>query len=158
MMVPKAELERRLGLFREMCRRKRLKATHQRMEVFRELAGSDEHPDAETVYQQVRRRVPAISRDTVYRTLATLMAEGLIRPAAIPGGSSRYDANTDRHHHFVCTVCGKVQDFRCDALDALPIPPSVVALGRIESAQVHVRGICSSCARPSPKRRRCRKA
>jgi Fur family peroxide stress response transcriptional regulator len=153
-MVPKAELERRAGLFRQMCRAKGLKATHQRAEVFRELAGSDEHPDAETVYQRVRRRVPAISRDTVYRTLATLVAEGLIRPAAIPGGPSRYDANLARHHHFVCTVCGKVQDFRCEAMDALPIPPSVRALGRIESAQVHVRGVCLSCAKSDPKRRR----
>ena len=41
-----------------------MKVTHQRTEIFREVAGSDEHPDAETVYQRVRKRVTGISRDT----------------------------------------------------------------------------------------------
>jgi Fur family peroxide stress response transcriptional regulator len=50
--------------FVETCREKGLKATHQRMEIFRELAGSEAHPDAEAVYQNVRQRVPAISRDS----------------------------------------------------------------------------------------------
>jgi Fur family peroxide stress response transcriptional regulator len=145
-MVPKAELQRRMKQFAETCRLKGLKATHQRRELFQELAGSEEHPDAETVFQRVRRRVPAISRDTVYRTLSTLEDQGLIRRAEILVGPGRYDANTDRHHHFVCTVCGLVKDFYGEALDGLPIPDSVKSLGRIEFAQVQVRGVCSPCA------------
>lgn len=132
--------------FVETCREKGLKATHQRMEIYRELAGSDEHPDAETVYQNVRRRVPAISRDTVYRTLATLEENGLISRAEALSGSTRFDANTQRHHHFICMVCGQIKDFRSEALNDLPIPDSVKSLGTVESAQVQVRGICSSCA------------
>lgn len=132
--------------FAETCRRKGLKATHQRREVYRELAGSYEHPDAESVYQRVRKRVPEISRDTVYRTLSTLEGEGLIRRADAVAGAARYDANTGQHHHFVCTRCGLVKDFYSEALDDLPIPESVEALGSIETAQVQVRGVCSACA------------
>jgi len=55
-----------------------MKVTHQRTEIFRELAAGTEHPDAETVYQRVCKRVPSISRDTVYRTLSTLETKGLI--------------------------------------------------------------------------------
>jgi Fur family peroxide stress response transcriptional regulator len=133
--------------FVETCREKGLKATHQRMEIFRELAGSEAHPDAEAVYQSVRQRVPAISRDTVYRTLATLEGYGLVRKAEALRGSTRFDANTDQHHHFICTVCGVIKDFHSRALNALPIPHSVKSYGAIESAQVQVRGVCSACAK-----------
>lgn len=147
MAVSKAEIERRLGRFAETCRVGGLKVTHQRMEIFRELAGAEDHPDAETIYQNVGRRVPAISRDTVYRTLATLEEQGLVHKAEILASRGRYDANTERHHHFVCTECGKVQDFYSDALDKLPIPTSVASLGHVESTHVQVRGMCADCAK-----------
>ncbi len=147
MSVSKAEIGRRMRRFTETCRASGLKLTHQRMEVFRELAGTEDHPDAETIYKSVSRRVPAISRDTVYRTLATLEEEGLVRKAEILANRGRYDANMDRHHHFVCTECGLVRDFYSEALDELPIPKSIGTLGRVESTHVQLRGICSSCAR-----------
>ena len=147
MAVSKVELERRISRFAEACRRAGMKVTHQRTEIFREVACSDEHPDAETVYQRVRKLVTGISRDTVYRTLATLEAEGLISRTGALGGAVRYDANMDSHHHFVCKVCGMVKDFTSKSLDELPIPKAVKAMGSVESAQVQVRGICLSCAR-----------
>jgi len=143
--VAKAEVERRINQAADTLRRKGLRVTHQRMEIFRELAATDEHPDAETVYQRVSERVPAVSRDTVYRTLATLEEHGLVSRADILGGPARYDADTDHHHHFVCTQCGAVKDFRSEALDDLPIPRSAKALGRVASAHVQVRGVCSDC-------------
>ncbi len=147
MAVSKAEIERRMERMAQTCRDGRLKLTHQRMEVFRELAGAEDHPDAETIYQHVRRRVPAISRDTIYRTLATLEEQGLIHKAEILSSRGRYDANMDHHHHFICTVCGRVHDFYSPTLDDLPIPRSVASFGRVESAQVQLRGICTSCAK-----------
>jgi len=147
MAVSKAELDRRIARFAEACKRSGMKVTHQRTETFREVASSDEHPDAETVYQRVRGRVTGISRDTVYRTLATLESEGLLARTGALGGPARYDANMDRHHHFVCTVCGTIRDFTSRELDDLPVPKTVKAMGSVESAQVQVRGICLSCAR-----------
>jgi Fur family transcriptional regulator, peroxide stress response regulator len=154
MSVSKEELERRLRRFAETFGRAGAKVTHQRAEIFREVAGSEEHPDPEAVYRQVRKRVTGISRDTVYRTLATLERAGLIRRTGALGGPARYDGNMERHHHFVCKVCGRVEDFASKALDDLPIPRAVEAFGRIEEAQVQVRGICTSCARQKTKGRR----
>ena len=154
MTVPKAELQQRLRAFDDTCGRKGLRVTHQRMEVFRALASSDAHPDAETVYQRVRARVTGISRDTVYRTLATLESEGLIRKAGTLKGPTRYDANMANHHHFVCTSCGRVKDFYSEKLDDLPLPETVAAFGRIDSAQVQVRGVCASCAKRKTRSRR----
>jgi Fur family peroxide stress response transcriptional regulator len=147
MAVSKAKIERRIERFVDTCRQHGMKVTHQRMEVFRELAGTEEHPDAEAIYQSVRRRVPAISRDTVYRTLASLEEQGLVRKAEILFSKARYDANTDRHHHFVCTECGLVRDVYSEALNELPIPKAATSLGRVESAHVQLRGVCAACAR-----------
>lgn len=152
MAVSRSELSRRVNRFTEVCRRLGLKVTHQRTEVFREVAGCDEHPDAEAIYQRVCRRVTGISRDTVYRTLARLESKGLLHRAGILGGSTRYDANMALHHHFVCKVCGRVKDFSSEALDNLPIPKAVEAFGHIEDAQVQVRGICGICAKERDKK------
>ena len=48
-----------------------LRLTHQRLEIVRVIAADRTHPDVETVYEAVRKRVPTISLDTVYRTLST---------------------------------------------------------------------------------------
>lgn len=142
-----AQINDRVQTFIRRSRLRGLKLTRQRTEIFRELAASTEHPDAEAVYQAVSLRLPGISRDTVYRTLSTLEKEGLIRRVQPLFESARYDANLDDHHHFVCTSCGLVNDFYSEDLDRLPIPKSVETLGWIESAQVEVRGICSSCVK-----------
>jgi Fur family peroxide stress response transcriptional regulator len=152
-MVSKAEIDRRVQAFVQTCRQRGMKVTHQRMEIFHELAASTAHPDAETIFQAVHERVPSISRDTVYRTLTTLEDESLIRRIQPLVESARYDANLDHHHHFICTVCGLVRDFYSPALDDLPIPPTVKTFGEIESAQVEVRGICSACAQGKRKAR-----
>jgi Fur family peroxide stress response transcriptional regulator len=147
MAVGKAEIGRRVQRFEDVCRRRGLKLTYQRAEIFRELAGSDEHPDAETVYRRVHRRIPAISLDTVYRTLGLLEGQGLVCKAEVLAGPARYDANVDRHHHFICTRCGAVQDFHSPAMDRIAVPAAARALGKVLSCDVHLRGICARCAR-----------
>ena len=64
--------------FKEGLRQSGMKRTSQRIEVFRELAKSGNHPHAEGICKGVRKRVPTISQDTVYRTLWTLLDLGLI--------------------------------------------------------------------------------
>lgn len=139
-------IEQQVAKFEAQCRNRGLKVTHQRVEIYRALAESSAHPDAETVFKQVRMSVRAISVDTVYRTLAWLTENGFAFPAGAGVGPTRYDANMQPHHHFVCRRCGRVQDFFCPSLDALPVPSVVGELGRVESAHVQVLGICAACA------------
>ena len=123
------------------------------MEIFREVAQSDDHPNAETVYRRVRDRVPTVSLDTVYRTLWLLNDHDLITTLGSSRERTRFDANLTRHHHFVCIQCGSTRDFYSDELDDLVLPSSVKAFGRIETTLVEVRGVCRECSRnaaPSP--------
>lgn len=141
-----AEIERRTGIFAAACRREGLKLTNQRLEIFRQLASTGEHPDAETIFARVRRRLPAVSRDTVYRTLALLEDRGLVRRLSMAAGRARFDGNPDVHHHLVCSECGLVLDFCAPELDGLK-PPDGVAWGEVSSVQVQLTGTCADCSR-----------
>lgn len=84
--------------------------TRQRAVVLEELSGVNNHPRADEIYQMVRKRLPKISFGTVYRNLKTLKELGLVRELNYGKNFSRYEANVDNHHHFVCVDCGKVYD------------------------------------------------
>ena len=145
--------ERSVAEFVDACRRQGVKATHQRTEILRELAGMTEHPDVETLYRRVRLRIPAISLDTVYRTLKLLEDKGIIARVGSMGDRARFDANMDRHHHFVCCECGMIGDFYSDVLDQFPVPREVAEMGCVDGVYVELRGRCRKCQREARKRK-----
>jgi len=146
MKTTKQDIEQRMARFNEACRKSGAKLTHQRMEIFREIAQSADHPDVEKVYNGVRKRMPTVSLDTVYRTLGWLKELGLIKTLGPPRERTRFDANLSHHHHFVCVQCGLTRDFYSDKFDKLSLPESVQSIGYVETTQVEVKGICLKCA------------
>ncbi|OFW59567.1 MAG: hypothetical protein A2133_09910 [Actinobacteria bacterium RBG_16_64_13] len=147
MPVPTDEVERRVSQLATSLRGSGLRLTHQRLEVAREIAADESHPDVETIYRGVRKRVPTISLDTVYRTVAALVDLGLVGRVNENPGPTRYDANRERHHHYVCTRCGLIRDVYSDTLNGIEAPEQVSGLGTVESVRVHLRGVCKTCER-----------
>lgn len=147
MKVDRHEVERRLERFTEAVKAANVKLTHQRLEIFREIAASLDHPDAESVYKNVRKQLPTVSLDTVYRTLWLLNNLGLISTLGLRRENVRFDANLGRHHHFVCTRCGLTRDIESDREPEPKVPASVKALGRVERTMIEFQGICSQCAK-----------
>jgi Fur family peroxide stress response transcriptional regulator len=135
----------RIGWFLERCQRAGIKATHQRTEIFRELVQTEEHLDAEAIYERVRRRIPAMSQDTVYRNLRTLAEQRIIQKVGAIGCRTRFDANLDPHHHFVCTTCGLIRDFYSRELERFKPPRPVREMGSVDSVHLELRGICNAC-------------
>lgn len=153
-VMPSAQdIEQRLQVFRDMCRRRGLKVTAQRLAVFRELASTDEHPDADAILRRVRQRLPHVSLDTVYRILYRLEDEGVISRLQISGDRLRFDGNMDTHHHFVCSHCGRVRDFQTDAIEHVLLPRVVETWGEITRRHLQVRGICRQCLRKRSSRK-----
>jgi Fur family peroxide stress response transcriptional regulator len=142
-----AQVEERLAALVAACRRRGLKITPQRLEIFRELSGGTGHPSVEEIYDRIHTRMPTVSLDTVYRTLAMLSEAGVISRVEVLDDHSRFDANPEKHHHFVCVRCKRVEDFYWPDFDGLALPPDVKRLGEAQSPQVEVRGICSACLR-----------
>ncbi len=147
MKIETKEIGKRINGFSGVCRRYGVKVTHQRTEVYRELASTDEHPDAETVYTRVRKRIPTISLDTVYRTIRLLEKKGLISRVGSLGEKTRFDANPNHHHHFVCTECGFMGDFYNEEWNDFRVPGDLTAIGKVNSVHVELRGLCKVCQR-----------
>ena len=139
------KVETRLEHLKAVAKRAGAKLTHQRLEIFRELAATEDHPDADTLFRTVQRRMPTVSVDTVYRTLWMLHDLGLVTTLGPERNGVRFDANLARHHHYICVRCGLVRDFESAGLNALRVPDAVKALGSIADAHVEVRGICARC-------------
>lgn len=146
MKLGREEFESRMRRFKEAFKGSGVKMTHQRIEIFREVAQTEEHPDAVTVYRHVRKRLPTISLDTVYRTLWMLMDMGLITTLGVQRQRIRFDGNPAIHHHFICTKCGMASDLQSDDLNNLQAPEEVRSLGRVETTHVEFRGLCSACS------------
>jgi Fur family transcriptional regulator, peroxide stress response regulator len=142
------ELKQKMDHFKAALKLRGVKLTHQRMIIFQEVAESEEHPNAESVYQEVRKKLPIVSLDTVYRTLWMLQDLGLITNLG-GRGRVRFDGNMRPHHHFVCNECGLIRDFHSNAFDLLRIPKEIKNLGSGETVHIEVKGICIECSKKS---------
>ena len=106
------------------------------------------HPTAADIFAAVRPALPHLSFGTVYRVLHGLAEEGRIQEVQHAGEPSRYDANTEAHHHIVCSQCGAVGDVH--------LAPSFVLgeCGRprtdfqIEGFRLEFSGLCPACSAP----------
>ena len=85
--------------------------TGQRDAVQQAFALAQRPLTAVEAHRLARRRAAGLGLATVYRTLALLVEEGVLRPVPLPDGTARYElAGLDHHHHFQCRDCGKVFD------------------------------------------------
>ncbi len=145
MTINNKEVEQRMKHFETVCRAEGIKLTHQRLEIFREIAQTVDHPDADQIFKRVRDRMPTVSLDTVYRTLWLLNDIGLVVTLGSSRERTRFDANLNNHHHFVCGRCGYTRDFYSNDLDNIILPDAIGSYGQIETTHVEVRGICREC-------------
>lgn len=87
------------------------KITPQRRAIFEILFKNDSHPKAETIYEEIKVKMPDISRTTVYTTLKELNDLGIIDVVRNIGENiNRYDPNTEDHHHLYCLQCHRIID------------------------------------------------
>ena len=127
-------------------RDKGLRVTQQRVAVLEYLLATPKHPTAEEVGAAVNRLVPTASRASVYNVLHSLKESGLIDELVLGDAVARYDANLDRHHHFICRACGAVEDVPFETFQEAPRPR--LADGHtVEDYTVTLRGVCPRCAK-----------
>jgi Fur family peroxide stress response transcriptional regulator len=153
MTHPAAEITGSLEVIKAACRKAGIKLTAQRLEVFREVADSTDHPNAETVYLGVQKRLTTVSLDTVYRTLWLLEDLGLITTLGPHRGSTRFEANLKPHHHYVCTRCGMTRDLYHEDFDRISVPAEAHSFGTVQTTQVEIRGVCTHCTETTSERR-----
>jgi len=119
--------------------------TRQRRVVFDVVRSGDHHPTAAEVFEAARQSLPGISFATVYNSLRYLRDQGLVREIAFGNGASRYDRETDRHDHALCSACGKLVDFDLPGTVALTGAAARASHFRAESVHLTLVGLCPKC-------------
>jgi Fur family transcriptional regulator, peroxide stress response regulator len=119
--------------------------TRQRQLVLAVVQAEDAHPTAAEVFESARKTMPGISFATVYNSLRFLKEAGLVREITFGNGASRYDRETDRHDHAICSECGKLVDF--DLPGTLGLLKSAARASRFKAESVHLTlvGLCPRC-------------
>lgn len=120
--------------------------TPQRRAVLDVVRASHDHPTAEDIHRSVQRTAPGIGVATVYRTLDLLVRSGAVRELRLGTEVvARYDGQSRRHDHAICTGCGRVTDVE------VALPDEVISLAGddagldVTSYDLQLRGRCGPC-------------
>ena len=139
---------------KDLLREKGLKVTSQRLMVLNILsAHGDEHLTVEDIYDLAKEESQEIGLATIYRTVQVLLELHVIEKVTFDDGFARYELNGEetgsghRHHHAICTQCGKVYSLETDLLDTLE-KQVFESLGfEVTDHEVKLYGLCSACRR-----------
>ena len=90
-----------------------LKATLPRLKILEIFqSGAQRHMTAEDVFRVLLDERSDIGLATVYRVLTQFEQAGILIRSNFEGGKAIYELNEGQHHdHFICTVCGRVEEF-----------------------------------------------
>lgn len=151
MIRPRALVDEKVRELEDHLRCAGLSVTHQRLAVYRCLLEDDTHPDAERVFERVRRRLPSISLGTVYKALDILKDLGAVAEVDAPRSATRYEAVIEPHHHLICESCGKILDLHAPQYSSLrPVTP--LDGFEVKTCSVQFHGVCRACAGRAKKR------
>lgn len=122
-----------------------LRGTRQRVIVLDTLNAIGGHRTADELVSSLADRGTSLPRSTVFNVLDDLVEAGLVLRADLGSGAARYEsaAVAGPHHHFVCRLCGGIEDVEFDRLGAIT-PPDDPRF-EVETLQVVLRGVCANC-------------
>lgn len=136
----------------ELLRAHGLRRMPSRIAVLAVLEPVDGHLSVSDIHQRIVDVTPAgtASPDlaTVYRTVTTLVEQGVLHALAVEGGVSTYGLTETPHHHAVCTECGTIIEVPATRLSAAlehAIEGSSFTLS--DQAGLTLHGLCPQCQR-----------
>lgn len=121
------------------------KYSRQREVLLAVLQQTNIHPNADWIYDQVRREIPNVSLGTVYRNLSKLAADGTIRKIEVGDGCDHYDGNLSPHAHLYCRKCRGISDVFINYGVRLKDEAQQMTAAQIHGCSVVFDGVCKKC-------------
>jgi Fur family ferric uptake transcriptional regulator len=125
-----------------------LKATLPRLkilEIFQK--GELRHMTAEDVFRVLLLEHSDIGLATVYRVLTQFEQAGILSRSHFESGKSVYELNEGRHHdHFVCTSCGKVEEFFDAEIEQRQQIVAKTMGWTVHDHAMSLYGLCAACS------------
>jgi Fur family transcriptional regulator, ferric uptake regulator len=121
--------------------------TEQMRQLVRHVFAKHSHFDADQLMDELKSLDHAISRATVYRTLAKLVDAGMLRTIEIgPRTIYDHDYGYPWHEHLVCESCAKIIEVQLPAIESLLQGVAGEHRFRIQGHMMVARGECHECA------------
>ena len=125
-----------------------LKATLPRLkilEIFQK--GAQRHMTAEDVFRVLLQEHSDIGLATVYRVLTQFEQAGILSRSNFESGKAVYELNEGQHHdHFICTACGKVEEFFDADIEKRQQSVAKSKGWIIQDHSMALYGLCAQCA------------
>ncbi|MBD3362207.1 transcriptional repressor [Candidatus Dojkabacteria bacterium] len=103
------------------------------------LSNTKSHPTAYEIYDEVKKKIPNVSKGTIYRNLKKLKKESKVKE--IYWDVAHFDGNTDPHGHFICSKCDQIRDIEDIQVNLRKLEH----YGKIDSFDIYIYGICNDC-------------
>ena len=121
-----------------------------RIAVLAVLEPVNGHLSVAEIDQRLRGCLPADAPPpdlaTIYRTVTTLVDQGVLHALTVEGGVTTYGLAADPHHHAVCTRCGSIIEVPAGQLtSALEHAMAGSSFSLSERAGLTLHGLCPQC-------------
>ncbi len=142
----------RLG---EFLRARGLRRMASRIQVLAMLEPIHGHLPVAEIHHRLRASLPsdALLPDlaTIYRTVTTLVDQGVLHALTLDDGVSTYGLATSPHHHAVCTECSSIIEVPARQLSsALEHAMAGSSFALSERAGLTLHGLCPRCQAKDP--------
>ncbi|KAA0094686.1 transcriptional repressor [Mycolicibacterium sp. P1-18] len=124
-----------------------VRSTRQRAAISALLENVEEFRSAQELHDELRRRGEGIGLTTVYRTLQSMAAAGLLDTLRTDSGESVYRRCSEHHHHhLVCRTCGTTVEVEGAAAEAWAAEVAAQHGFSDVSHTIEIFGVCADCA------------
>ena len=131
---------------KQILNRSSKRVTAQRALLLDLIRKSDEHMDADELYQKARKKYPKLSLSTVYRNLQLFKELELVEKHHFAEEHHLFEAKqTSEHQHLLCLSCGRIVEFACPLSSQFREDIGTQFDFKITSVEVQMKGICSEC-------------
>jgi Fur family transcriptional regulator, ferric uptake regulator len=123
-----------------------VRSTRQRAAISALLETFDYFRSAQELHDELRRRGENIGLTTVYRTLQSMAAAGMLDTLRTDTGESVYRRCSDgHHHHLVCRICGSTVEVGAHEVEAWAAEVAAEHGFSDVSHTIEIFGTCSEC-------------
>lgn len=140
--------------FDAYLRNRGMRRTVERFALLEQIMNASGHVTAEELQQAVSAAGYPVATATVYSTLKLLIDCGLVESRQFGTQATVYERaghQQGRHHHLICSVCGKIKEVRDPALDSMIASRHFAGFSQSDYS-LNIYGICSSCSRKRRKK------
>ena len=125
-----------------------VRSTRQRAAISALLDTLDDFRSAQEMHDELRRRGENIGLTTVYRTLQSMAAAGMVDMLRTDTGESVYRRCSEHHHHhLVCRSCGSTIEVGDHEVEKWASAVAAKHGYSDVSHTIEIFGLCSPCAR-----------